>query len=82
MLGILDDKQQLEIAEDIGHQQVLSPEKMGYEDKDRARLLKRDWKSVGMAKKTMTDLVYHLQLVVSALKKNPGNRSSTLVVIK
>ncbi len=55
---------------------------MGYEHKNMARLLQRDWQSVGMAKKTMTDLVCHLQPVVTAWKKNSGNRSSTFVAIK
>ncbi len=43
MLGIPDDNQGCEIAEDIAHQQVLSAERMGYEHKDMARLLQRDW---------------------------------------
>ncbi len=55
---------------------------MGYEYKDMAKLLQRDWQSVGMTKETMTDLIRRLQLVVMALKKNLGNRSSTLVAIK
>ncbi len=55
---------------------------MGYKYKDMARLLQRDWQSVGMAKETMTDLVCRLQPVVTALKKNLGNQSSTLAAIK
>ncbi len=51
------------------------------EHKDMVRLLKRDWKSVGMAKDTMTDLVGHLQPVVTALKKSTGNQASTLLAI-
>ncbi len=47
-----------------------------------ARLLQRDWQSVGMAKETMTDLVCHLQPVVTTLKKNPGNQSSIFAAIK
>ncbi len=42
MVGISDDDQRREIAEDIAHQQVLSAEMMGYEHKDMARLLQRD----------------------------------------
>ncbi len=82
MLAIPDDDQRCETAKDIAHQQVLSAERMGYKHKDMARLLQRDWQSVGMAKETMTDLVRRLQPVVTALKKNPGNRSSTLAAIK
>ncbi len=82
MLGSPDDDQLREIAKNIAHQQVLSAERMGYEHKDMARLLQRDWQSVGMAKKTMTDLIRRLQPVVTTLKKNPGNRSSTLTAIK
>ncbi len=82
MLGIPDDDQRHKIAEAIAHQQVPSAERMGYEHKDMARLLLRNWQSVGMAKETMTDLVCCLQLVVTALKKNLGNRSSTLAAIK
>ncbi len=82
MLGIPNDDQRREIAKDIAHQQVLSAERMGYKHKDMARLLQRDWQSVGMAKETMTDLIRRLQPVVTALKKNPGNRLSMLTVIK
>lgn len=32
-------------------------------------------------KKTITNLVYCLQPVVTALKKNPGNQSSMLAII-
>ncbi len=42
MLRISDNKQWLEIAENITHQQVLSAEKIGYKYKDIARLLKQD----------------------------------------
>lgn len=45
------------------------------------RLLKRDWKSVGMIKEIMTDLIGRLQLVVTTMKKNLGNRLSTFFVI-
>ncbi len=82
MLRIPNDDQRREIAKDIAHQQVLSAERMGYKQKDMARLLQWDWQSVGMAKETMTDLVCRLQPVVTALKKNYGNRSSTLAAIK
>ncbi len=82
MLGILNDNERRKIAEDIAYQQVLLAERMGYKHKDIARLLQQDWQLVGMAKETMTDLVHRLQSVVMALKKNPGNWSSTLVAIK
>ncbi len=82
MLGIPDDNQRRKIAEDIAYHQVLLAERMGYEHKDMTRLLQRDWQSVGMAKKTMTDLILHLQPAVTVLKKNLGNRSCTLVAIK
>lgn len=60
------------------HQQVLSAEKIGSEHETIARLLKRDWKVVEMAKQTMTDLIRRIQPVVTVLKKQPGNRSRTL----
>ncbi len=82
MLGIPDNDQRREIAEYIAYQQVLSAERMGYKHKDMARLLQRDWQLVSMAKETMTNLVRRLQSIVTALKKNPGNRSSTLATIK
>lgn len=44
-----------------------------------AKLLQRDWKAVKIANKTMTDLIYCIQPVVTALKKNPDNRSKTLL---
>lgn len=44
-----------------------------------ARLLKKDWKAVEMAKKTMMDLIRCIQFVVIALKKNFGNRSKILL---
>lgn len=47
-----------------------------------ARLLKRDYKSVGIVKNTMTDLVGRLQPVVTILKKSTGNWPNTLLVIK
>lgn len=43
-----------------------------------ARLLKRDWKVVGMAKKTMINLIKYIQPVMTALKKHSGNWSKTL----
>lgn len=81
MLGIFDQSQRLEVAEDVAHQQVLLAEKIGCKHENMARLLKRDWKSVGMAKQTMTDLIGRLQPFVTALNKPPGNRSSTLSAI-
>ncbi len=52
-------------------------EKVGSKYEIMARLLKRDWKEVGMAKKTMTDLIRHIQPVVTVFKKKPGNRAKT-----
>ncbi len=60
MLNIPNRLQRLEIAKEIAHQQVLAAEKMGCKYKNMARLLKRDWKSVEMAKGTITDLVSRL----------------------
>ncbi len=81
MLGIPNSLQQLEIAKDIAHQQILVAEKIGCEYKNMARLLKRDLKSVGKAKNTMINLVGCLQTVVTALKKSIGKRASTLLAI-
>lgn len=81
MLGIPNDEQQLKIAKHIAHQQVLSTERMGCKYKDMAKMMKQDWKSVGMAKETITDQVYNLQPVVTALKKNHGNQLSMLAAI-
>ena len=61
---------------------MLSAEIIGSEHETMARLLKRDWKAVGMAKETMTDLIGRIQPVVTALKKNSGNRSRTLSDIR
>ncbi len=55
---------------------------MGYEHKDMTRLLQWDWQLVDIAKEIMTDLIRRLQPVVTALKQNPGNRSSMLAAIK
>lgn len=71
MLKIPDDKQQQKTAKNIAHQQVLSAKKMGYKHKNMSRLLKRDWKSIGMATETITDLVHRLQPIITALKKKP-----------
>ena len=57
MLGIPDLAYQLEIVKDVAHQQMLLVEIIGFKYKAMARLLKRDWKAVGMAKETMTDLI-------------------------
>ena len=46
---------------------------MGYKYKDMTRLLKRNCELVGIAKKTMTDLIHRLELIMIALKKNSGN---------
>lgn len=76
MLGIPDQSQRLEIAKDVAHQQVLLGEKVGCEHENMARLLKRDWKSVGMARQTMTDLIGRLHdwaMIFSRVKtRNQG----------
>ena len=82
MLSIPDLAHQLEVAGDVAHQQVLSAEIIGSKHKTMARLLRKDWKAVGMAKETMTDLIGHIQPVVTALKKNSGNRSRMLSHIR
>lgn len=46
-----------------------------------AKLLKWDWKSVGIVKEIMTNLIDHLQPVMMAIKKNPNNRLTTLLAI-
>lgn len=45
------------------------------------RLLKCDWKLVGMTKDIITNLVHHLQPVVMALKKIPNNWANTFLAI-
>lgn len=60
MLGILDHDHRLEVTEDITHQQVLLPEKIGSGHNIMAKLLKKDWKEVEIAKKTITDLIRHI----------------------
>lgn len=47
-----------------------------------ARLLKKDWKGVGMAKETMNNLIRRIQPLVTALKKNPSNWAKTLLDIE
>ena len=77
-MGIPDPAYQTEVAKDVVYQQVLAAENLGAEHKTMAKLLKRDRKTVGMAKETMMNLVAHIQSIVSALRKSPGNRSKTL----
>lgn len=43
MLDILDLADQLEVAEDIMHQQVLADENIGYKYKTIAKLAKKNW---------------------------------------
>ena len=78
MLGISDPTHRLEVAENIAHKQMLLAEIIGSKLETMGRLLKKDWKAVRMAKKTMTDLIWRIQSVVTALKKNSGNRSRML----
>lgn len=82
MLGIPNHNHQLEVVKDITHQQVLFAEKVGSKNKTMVKLLKRDWKKVGMAKETMMNLISCNQPVMIALKKNPDNRAKTLSDIK
>lgn len=74
MLSIPDPAYQFKVAKDIMYQQVLLAEIIGTKHETIARLLKRDRKAVGMAKKTITDLIGYIQPVVTALKKNSSNR--------
>lgn len=82
MLGIPDPTHQLKVADDIVYQQVLLAENINFKYKTIARLLKRDWKVVEMAKQTITDLIGRIQLIVTTLKKNLGNRLKILLDIE
>lgn len=55
---------------------------IGSKPKIITRLLKGDWKTIGMAKKMITDLIGRIQPIVTALKKNFESRSRTLLNIK
>ena len=81
MLGISNPAHQLEVVKDIAHQQVLLAEIIGSEHETMTKFQKKDWKAVGIAKETMTDLIGYIQLVVTALKKNSGNRSRKVLDI-
>lgn len=81
-MGILDQTQQAEVAKNITHQHALLAEKMGYGYQNMSVLLKRDWKSAGMAKETMPSLLSRLQPYIAASKKDIGNRANTLIEIE
>lgn len=82
ILGILDQFYQLEVAKYIVHQQVLSADNFGSKYKTMMRLLNKDWKAVGMAQKTMTDLIRRIQLIVTTLEKYSDNQLRILSDIK
>lgn len=82
MMSILDQTQRIEVAEDVAHLHVLLAEKMGYEHQNMTAVLKRDWKSVGMTKKTMNATSLQTSTICDSIqKKNTGYRASTLVAI-
>lgn len=56
-------------------------ERISSKYKDMARLLKRNEKLVSMAKNIMTDLVSHLQPVMTVLKKTLVKQASTLMTM-
>ncbi len=58
---------------------MLSVEKVGSKQENMARLLRKDWKEVGIAKEMKNDLIRHIQPVITVLKKNPNNRAKTLL---
>ena len=74
MLGIPDLAHRLEVAEDVTHQQVLLAEIIGSKYKTIVRLLNKDWKAIEITKERITDLIGHIQPVMTVLKKNSGNR--------
>lgn len=78
MLSIPDPAYQLEVAKDIAHQQILSIKIIGIKHKTMASFLKKDWKTVGMGKETITDLIRCIQTIIMVLKKNSSNRLKTL----
>lgn len=61
---------------------VLSAEKVASKHGTTARVRKRDQKKFEMTKKTMTDLLRHIQTIVIVLKKNLGNRKRTFSEIR
>ena len=78
MLSIPNPAHWLKVVKDVLYQQMLLAEIISFKYETMARFLKRDWKAVEMAKKTMIDLIRHIQPVMTALKKNFGNWSKTL----
>ena len=61
MLTIPNKLQSLEVAEDVAHQQVLLAKKIRSKHKNITMLLKQNWKSVGIAKENITNLIRQLQ---------------------
>lgn len=57
MLGIPNLSQKLEIAKNITYQEILFAGKIGYEYENLVRLLKQNKKSVGITRKTITNLI-------------------------
>lgn len=82
MLDNLDLVYQLEVAKNVAHQQMLLADNIGFGYKTMAKLLKKDWKAVGITKQTITNLIGCMQPVVTILKKNFGNRSRAFLDIK
>ena len=60
IMGIPDPAHQKKVTEDVAHQQLLAAEKLGAKYETIIRFLKRDWKTVGMDKETIMDLVVHI----------------------
>lgn len=70
----------MEVAKDVAHQQVLSAKIIGFKYETMVKLLKKNWKDVEMTKETMTNLIEHIQTVMTTLKKNSGNWSMRTVL--
>ena len=81
-MGIPDPAHQKEVADDVAYQQVVAAENLGAKYKTMARLLKRDWKIVGMAKVNMSVLFACIQSIIFSLRNSSVNRSKTLEDIK
>lgn len=60
ILDILDPAYQFKVMEDIVNKQVLLTEIIGFKHETMARLLKRNWKAVGIVKETMTNLIRYI----------------------
>lgn len=64
---------QLKVVENVLYEQILLSKSISFKYKTIAKPLNRDWKIVEIAKKTITDLIGHIQLIVMVLKKNFDN---------